>query len=317
MNNTADPATAMLRGIKMAHLRLMAELRATGHLTLAAERLGLAQPAASRLLAQIEDLVGHPLRERQGRTLRLTSAGEALARRAERVLLELADAARDMADAAGGTAGHVRVGSVTGPALSHLLPVLRQMRADLPAVTVEVVIATSDMLTDQVQAGRLDFALGRVPPAAQAQMTQHILGREPISFVVRRGHALLSHPQPGLADLLAHDWIMPEDDKLLAQTVLRWLADGGHPPPHRWVATSSFLFTLGLLQDSDAVAPLATAVVDSFSRGGGLPFARLPLAEAVEVEAFGLFHLRGARLPPAAERVARLILDRVGQPGRP
>lgn len=312
-----DSTLPILRGIKMGHLRLMAELRATGHLTLAAERLGLAQPAASRLLAQIEDLVGHPLREKRGRSLRLTSAGEALARRAERILLELTDAARDMAEAAEGEAGHVRVGSVTGPALSHLLPVLRAMRASFPAITVEVVIATSDILTDQVQAGKLDFALGRVPPADQGQLTQRILGREPISFVVRHGHKLLAQPKVTLTDLLAHDWIMPEDDKLLAQTVLRWLANQGHPPPNRWVATSSFLFTLALLKDSDAVAPLASAVVDSFTQGAAMPIARLPLVAEIEVEAYGLFHLRGARLPPAAERVARMILERVDQAGRP
>ncbi|MCU0817381.1 MAG: LysR family transcriptional regulator [Cypionkella sp.] len=280
-----DSTLPILRGIKMGHLRLMAELRATGHLTLAAERLGLAQPAASRLLAQIEDLVGHPLREKRGRSLRLTSAGEALARRAERILLELTDAARDMAEAAEGEAGHVRVGSVTGPALSHLLPVLRAMRASFPAITVEVVIATSDILTDQVQAGKLDFALGRVPPADQGQLTQRILGREPISFVVRHGHKLLAQPKVTLTDLLAHDWIMPEDDKLL--------------------------------KDSDAVAPLASAVVDSFTQGAAMPIARLPLVAEIEVEAYGLFHLRGARLPPAAERVARMILERVDQAGRP
>lgn len=303
MNWRSDPDLANLRLLKMPHLRLLAEVLATGRLGLAAERCGLAQPAASRMMGEIEGVIGHKIHERDGRGLRLTPAGAALARRAQRIQLELMDAARDMAAAEAGSVGHVRVGSVTGPSLSHVMPVLRQLRQSDLGITVEVVVATSDALCEQVLSGRLDFALGRVPASLRDQMTVQGIGNEPLGLVVRRGHPLLLQPRITMDDLLRQDWLMSDEETLLAKTVLRWLANAGHPPPRRWVATSSFLFTLAMLRDTDAIAPLARPVVESFANDVSMPYVEIPFVTDLVVEAYGSFHRRDAILPPAAARV--------------
>jgi DNA-binding transcriptional LysR family regulator len=243
----------------------------------------------------------------------LTPAGEALARRAERVVLELMDASRDVSEAAEGATGSIRAGSVTGPALSHLLPAVRLMRQRFPEVSVEVVVATSDALCEQVLGGRLDFALGRVPAALHTQFETRIIGEEPLGLLVRRGHPLLRKKEISIADLLALDWVMSEDETLLARTVNRWLSNSGNRPPRRWVSTSSFLFTLALLKESDAVAPLARPVIHNFTAGRGMPFVPVPFEMGLAVEAYGLFRRTGSVLPPASERLARLILP--GPPG--
>jgi DNA-binding transcriptional LysR family regulator len=304
-----DQAQRLLRGLKLSQLRLVAEIRATGNLTAAAERLGMTQPAASRMLARIEDVIGHPIHERVGRSITLTAAGEALARRAERVVLELVDASRDVSEAAEGASGSIRVGAVTGPALSHLLPALRRMRDRFPEVSVEVVVATSDVLCEQVLGGRLDFALGRVPAALQSHFETRIIGVEPLGLLVRRGHPLLRRRDIAIGDLLALDWVMSDDETLLARTVNRWLANTGNRPPRRWVSTSSFLFTLALLQESDAVAPLAQPVIRNFTARRGMPFVQVPFEMDVAVEAYGLFRRTGSVLPPASRRLAEMMLE--------
>lgn len=309
MKGFDENAQRILRGLKLSHLRLVAELKTTGNLTAAAERLGMTQPAASRMLARIEELMGHPVHERVGRAMCLTPAGEALARRAERVVLELLDASRDVSEAAEGATGSIRVGAVTGPALSRVLPAVRLMRQRFPEVSVEVVVATSDVLCEHVLGGRLDFALGRVPAALRAQFGIEIIGEEPLGLVVRRGHPLLRKRDISIADLLALDWVMSEDETLLARTVNRWLATTGHGPPRRSVSTSSFLFTLALLKESDAVAPLARPVIDTFLAGRGMPFVPVPFEMRAAVDAYGLFRRNGSVLPPASERLARMILD--------
>lgn len=306
MNETVPPVS--LRGLKLSHLRLMAELRSLGRLGLAAEQIGMAQPAASRMLAEVEEIVGHPVHERDGRSLRLTAVGMALARRAERIQLELKDATREISEAIAGTEGHLRVGSVTGPALSQILPVLRRLREESPGVSVEVVVATSDLLCDQILTGRLDFALGRVPSKLQDQFTLSPLGEEPLALVVRRGHPLLKMPRVTLSDTLAYDWVMADDETLLSQTVLRWLANAGYPRPHRQFSTSSFLFTLAMLKDTDSVAPLAQPVVDSFTDGASMPFVQVPIDLNLSVEAYGLIRRADTRLTPVADRVAAMII---------
>ena len=60
------------RGLKLSHLRLLSALAETGQLGLAADRMAIAQPAASRLLAEVERITGQPVQLRTGRGITLT-----------------------------------------------------------------------------------------------------------------------------------------------------------------------------------------------------------------------------------------------------
>jgi DNA-binding transcriptional LysR family regulator len=303
-----NAATLMtqLRRLKPVQLRLLAHLGEAGALGEAASKIGIAQPAASRLLAEMEAALGLSLHERQGRGLRLTHVGEALARRAARIEMELFDAAQEVAEAATGRAGVVRVGAVTGPALSLILPTLTAMQKSLPDFRVEVTVATSINLCDMLRDGRLDFALARVP-AGESQLKATVMASEPLSLVVRRGHPLLVRPEITVADLLQYDWVMGDDETLLTQTVMSRLAEIGMPVPNRRISTSSFLFTLALLNQTDAIAPLATPVVDSLSGNPSVPFISLPIDLGLTVAPFSLVTRVGSQLTPSAQR----LVDRI------
>lgn len=307
MSISPSTLALQLRRLKPVQLRLLAALAETGGLGLAAARIGVAQPAASRLLAETEDLLGLSLHERQGRGLHLTEVGLSLARRAARIELELADAAREMTEAATGRAGVVRVGSVTGPALSLVMPVLIALQNDLPDFRSEVTVSTSVTLCELLREGRLDFALAR-PDPGEAQLHARVLAVEPLSLVVRRGHPLLVRPILSLDDLLTFDWVMGDDETLLTQTVIARLTELGLPQPKRRISTSSFLFTLALLNQTDAIAPLATPVVDSFAGNPSVPFVSLPIDLGLSVAPFSLVTRAGAQLTPSAQRLADAVL---------
>lgn len=307
MSISPSTLAQQLRRLKPVQLRLLAELAGTGGLGLAAARIGVAQPAASRLLAETEGLLGLSLHEREGRGLRLTEVGLSLARRAARIELELADAAREMTEAATGRAGVVRVGSVTGPALSLVMPVLIALQTALPDFRSEVTVATSLSLCGLLREGRLDFALAR-PDPGETQLQARMLAVEPLSLVVRRGHPLLVRPILSLHDLLTYDWVMGDDETLLTQTVIARLTELGLPLPKRRISTSSFLFTLALLNQTDAIAPLATPVVNSFAGNPSVPFVSLPIDLGLAVAPFSLVTRAGARLTPSAQRLADAVL---------
>jgi DNA-binding transcriptional LysR family regulator len=297
-----------LRGLKLSHLRLLAAVLETGQIGQAADSLGITQPAASRLLAEVERITGRPVHRRTGRGLTLTEVGLALARRARRVQMELRDAARDLAEIGAGSAGHVRIGAVTGPALDRVLPALRAARLTLPQVTAEVVVATSDILGQQLLSGRIDFAIARRPEGVDRSLLDETrIATEPVSLIVRRGHPL-DRPTVAPVDLMAFDWVMPGRESILTRTVLERLAGLNLPEPPQRLSTASFLLTLALLQQSNAVAPLASAVVDTFTQGHDAPYRKLPVDLGIEVEPFGLLIRAGGALPPVAERLAALIL---------
>jgi DNA-binding transcriptional LysR family regulator len=310
MSLSAGSLSLALRRLKPVQLRLLAELDQTGALGLAAVRIGIAQPAASRLLSEMEALLGLSLHERQGRGLQLTEVGRALARRAARIEIELSDASRELIEAATGRAGVVRVGAVTGPALSLVMPTLIALQQAFPDFRAEVTVATSVSLCDLLREGRLDFALAR-PSLGETQLEALTMAGEPVSLVVRRGHPLLSLEKPAVSDLLRYDWVMGDDETLLTQTVMARLAHLGSPFPVRRILTSSFLFTLALLNQTDAIAPLATPVVDSFSGNPSVPFVSLPIDLGLTVAPFSLVTRAGSQLTPSAQRLVDGILARL------
>ena len=101
MSKPAKPEALLQRGLKLSHLRLMAALGEAGKLGLAAHRLGITQPAASRLLAEVEQIAQAPMHARTGRGIALSDLGQVLARRAQRVMMEMRDAEREMAELLG------------------------------------------------------------------------------------------------------------------------------------------------------------------------------------------------------------------------
>ena len=297
------------RGLKLVHLRLLAALGETRQIGLAASRVGVSQPAASRLLAEVEQIVGGPVHLRTGRGITLTAMGEAMAIRAQRVQMELRDAARDMAEIAAGGAGHVRIGAVTGPALDRVLPALRTVRLAQPQVTVEVIVATSDILCQQLLSGRIDFAIGRLPEGPERNLLGIVpIAAEPVSLVVRRGHPLDRGRPFEAIDLLTYDWIMPGPESVLCRAVLARLSEHRMPHPPQRLATASFLLTLALLQQSNAIAPLARAVADTFATAPDAAFIKLPIDLGIEVPPFGLLTRTNMVLTPVAQRLAELIL---------
>jgi DNA-binding transcriptional LysR family regulator len=308
MPNAATADLLLRRGLKFSHIRLIAHLAESGHIGQTAAHLGTTQPAASRLLSEIERIVGAPVHERTGRGMALTPLGRALAQRARRIQQELGDAARELAEITAGTAGHVRIGAVTAPALDLVLPALRTARMATPEITAEVTVAPSDVLIDQLAAGHLDFALCRLPAGTEARLFDiRYIGEEPVVLVVRRGHALLSAEALAPADLLDYDWLMPGRESPLWIAVHSRLAELGLPQPTQRLSTASFLLTLALIQQSNAIAPLARAVGDRFASAPDAPFGLVPIDLGITVPPYGLVTRAGSRMTPAAERLAALM----------
>ncbi|MES2145948.1 MAG: LysR family transcriptional regulator [Pseudomonadota bacterium] len=314
MSNLDRPDALIHRGLKLAHLRLMAALLQSGQIGLAAATIGIAQPAASRLLAEAERIVGAPVHMRVGRGIALTPVGAVLARRAQRLLIELQDAGREMAELSQGQIGQVAIGAVTAPALDLVLPALRSARLSSPGISAEVTVAPSDILCAQLLAGRLDFAIARIPADLDpAQFTGRVIAPEPVLLVVRKGHRLASAPIVSPAELLEYDWVMPGGSSPLGLAVLARLDRLGLPMPARRLSTASFLLTLALLKQSNSVAPLAEAVARQFAEGPNAPFAIVNCDLGIEVAPYSLLTRAGSTLTPAATTLVNLMLQAVGQ----
>src|SRR4030095_1669227 len=105
VGEAGDSRILLRGGLKLAHMRMIVALDDHAKVSAAAHVLNISQPAASRMIAEIEDILGTGLGERLPRGIALTPAGKVLARRARTVLLEMREADREIADLKSGKGG--------------------------------------------------------------------------------------------------------------------------------------------------------------------------------------------------------------------
>lgn len=302
------------RGLKLTHLRLLAALEQTGQISAAAARLAISQPAASRLLAEAERIGGAVLHKRHARGIEFTEAGLYFATLARRLLGDLNAAARDMEELEAGRRGFVSIGAVTGAALEHVLPVLRQLRVTNPKINANVVVDTSDKLAPLMLADQLDFYIGRIPAGNEhAAFLADPIGPEPVSLIVRADHPLTRRSRPTLLECVEFDWVLQPLGGLMRQTVESYLIERRIPSPSRVISTSSTLMTLALISQSNAVAPIARAAALFFGGEDGLAarIVHLPVAEDLVVTPYSLLRPAHRALSPTSRIVYQQISARL------
>jgi DNA-binding transcriptional LysR family regulator len=154
--------------MELYQLRTFAAVADEGHLTRAAERLHLSQPAVSAHIKALEDDLGVALFDRSSSGMSLTRAGRKLIEHAERVLAaagELRYAARAFQ---GEISGHVRLGTVSDPEFLRLGEFLGRLVEQHPGLEIELRQEVSGAALEAVRTGELDasFYFGEVTDAA-------------------------------------------------------------------------------------------------------------------------------------------------------
>ncbi|MGL4312323.1 MAG: LysR family transcriptional regulator [Paracoccaceae bacterium] len=295
--------------LRLTHFRLIAALSETRNLGKAAEMLGISQPAASRLLAEAETTVGASICTRLPRGVEMTRLGQMLARRAGNLLLELRDTAREIAELRNGSAGTASVGAVTGGAIGFLVPAIQQLMAVSPHADVTVDVSPSDVLVRDLLAGRLDFALARVPAVSESSDIVVEPGLpEAVVLMVRRDHPLSAAPMLDLADLRHHHWIMQSPGTPIRNAVDAAFRDRGIEQPRTVTNSTSLLVTIAMVSSSTAIAPVAREVLDLLSGSAvAARFTDLPLPEPITITPYHLLTARHRTLSPLADRLRLLV----------
>ena len=295
------PAERLLRTrLKLRHLNLLVALDDHRKLHRAAVELGLSQPAASKMLGEIETIVGVPLFERLPRGIEPTWYGEALIRRTRTMLSELAQAGEEIAALKAGEGGTVAIGTVMAPAVDAVLEALKTVRARMSRLQVHVDIETSDVLAERLLASRLDFAVARIPAGINPEPFEYRECRaEECCLMVRSDHPLAGKTMVTPADLYDREWVLQPRGSLLRRSLEAILRRHGVPPPDRVLNTGSILMTMVMAAKTDAIAPLAIPVADLFLTSGN--FKILKFSEPITVEPFGLVRVKDRPLSPSAQ----------------
>ena len=178
--------------MELTALRQFVVIAEMGHLTRAAERLGVTQPALSAMVKKLEQEAGAPLLDRTGRGVALTAAGRVFLEHAEASVRRADEAIASVRELVGLDAGSIRVGG-GATAVAHLLPsVVSEVRREHPALRFYVREAGSRAVAEAVISGELDLGIVTTPVAgvgAGELMTVASI-RDELRLIVPPGHRL-------------------------------------------------------------------------------------------------------------------------------
>lgn len=300
------------------HFRLIRVIAETGQLSLAAAAMAVSQPAASRMLAEVERLIGTPAFIRTPKGMEPTAVGEALARRGQYLLEEIREASREIEAIKRGFSGTVRVGAVTGGAVGFVVPAIQALKAEAHTTDIHVDVTASGPLVADLMAGHLDFVLARVPAGVDARQFSIVGSRdEEVDLLVHQRHPLAYASNLKMADVVHFPWVIQDAGTPMRQAVENVFISQGAPIPSNIVNTSSLLVMIAMMASSNAIAPMSREVSDLLCRqttGSGL--TRLDVRGEIMVVPYHLIMLKGKRLTPVAARLRDLVIAEFHAPAK-
>jgi len=295
-----------IASLKTRQLMLLLHLDEQRSVLRAAEAANMTQPAASKLLSEMENLLGVALFERHARGVEPTAYGELLIRRARSALSELARARDEISALRSGRLGSAAIGTVVNPGTNLVPMAINAVKRDYPDVQIRIEMDYSRPLVSKLLDGQLDIVVGRImDPEVAGDLLFEPLADEPHSVIVRAGHPLTRRRRITHADLVAYGWIVPPAASVLRTRLDAAFLEHGLQPPQNIVETSSLPVITNLLRESDLLTALPIEAVAAYVQSRQL--AALPIALGVRMQEFGIIRRRDQQLTPAAERVFQAL----------
>ena len=288
--------------LKLRHLQLLVALDQFRHLGRAAEFLSLSQPAVSKSLAEIERMFGLDLFVRSPRGTEPTAYGDTVVRFARSVLADYARTRDEIDAVASGAAGRTAVGAMVVATPGLLLRAVALLKARSAQTTVLIEEGDLTRLLPRLRVGELDLFVGRLEPGyAAPDLETEPLYAEGMCIIARPGHPLAGRARPSWARLAEQPWVMPPPWASSRLKLHQMFYKHRVAPPSNVVETASFLVTLSVVRQHDAIGFVATSVARHLSAEGLAE--TLHVKVPIELPPVGLITLRQRRRSPATEQL--------------
>ncbi len=301
--STALPTAQLLNRLRMRQVALLLAIGELRTLRAAAAQLGMTQPAATKMLHELEHTLGRPLFKRVGRGLELTEAGRLVLGYFKGLQGHFDALTRELGELADGGAGKLCIGSIMAASPAVLSKALIRLKALYPRLTIDITVDTSDRLTEGLRRGDLDLVIGRVPDERLDDLHFEPIAKEALSLVVSPSHPLAKLVRVAWADLMKFQWVLQPRVSPMRELLEQEFRSQGSRPPPGLIETSSILTTTNLLTHSDMIAVIPTEVAERYEQHGLLACLRYQLRQQLSV--YGVVTSKARPFsPPAAQLIA-------------
>ncbi len=299
--------------LRTRHLMLLIGIGEEGNIHRAAQMMNMSQPAASRLLSDLEDIIGAELFDRLPRGVRANWYGEAMIRHARMALASLSDAASEIDLLKAGQTGQVNVGAIAGPAIEFVPRAIAQVVRHNPMIRVQLQVQTSDHLLDALQDGKLDMMVGRLLDRHDKSSYEYArLAEESVCAAVRLDHPLLQRHDLDLRELADLPWIVPPVGSDLRNRFDLMFREAGLACPAQIIEAVSTMAITRLVEETDHLAVLAQDVAEYCAARKLIAIA--PVQLACHMDPYGIVTRKGRLLSPSASMVYQAFASAAKEP---
>ncbi len=272
------------------------------HITRAAETLSISQPALSRSIARLEEELGVPLFERQGRTIRLNHYGELFLKRVDRIMKEFQEGKQEIQDLLDPGYGEVSVGFM--PTLgTYLIPnLISSFQVDYPNVNFRFKQNANDSLLAQLESGEIDFCLvSSIEDNPQVQWIQ--LWSEELFIIVPSHHRLAHCESVTLQEIADEPFVLLEKGNGLRGITDQLFHEAGISPKVTFEGAEVHTIV------AFVAAGLGVTLIPDFKGIDWDKISRIRVHSPNCQRVIGLAWLEGRYLSPSAKRFQQFIIN--------
>lgn len=283
-------------------LRSFLKVAQTRSFTQAAQQLYLTQPALSLQIKALEEELGQPLFERQGRQVLLTPAGRLLYEHAEQVLRLAQQARQEIQAAQGLRSGSLKLGVSESLCLYVLPPVIEFFHEKFPGIELQFVNRHSTEIGGLVVAGEVDFGLVTLPLLDPRLEAETLFWREDVA-ICPPASPLLAEADVTLAALANYPLLLLEQSSSSRVLLDQLLAKMGVMPA-RILELGSLEVIKRFVALDLGVSVVPGYAVEAEVKAGSLRAVRLNWLPARSV---GVVRRRKSFLSPAGQMFLQLL----------
>lgn len=276
------------------------------HMTRAAGSLSLSQPALSRSIARLEEELGVPLFDRQGRTIILNRYGQLFLKRVNRILKEFDSGRQELHDLVHPEHGEVALGFLHTLGTNLIPDLIGAFRDQFPMISFQLIQNHSYWLLENLNAGKLDICLVADPSETKRPLQWLPLWSEEVFVTLPLGHPLAGAESIRLDELADEPFIFMKKGYALRDTTDRLFQQIGISPKITFegeeIATVAGLVAAGLGVSLLPGAGLDKSKIIQIS-------VRRPKCQRV----LGMGLIEGRYMSPAALRFKQFVLDHFGR----
>lgn len=269
MNARDDVLAGLLNRMRMRQTALLLAIETTGTLGAAAKQLGMTQPAATKMLHELENTLGSTLVDRVGRKIQINEAGRKACLSFRGMQGTLKQLQHDLAQLREGSTGHLAIGSIMAASPTYLSGSLALLKQEHPGLNVRIEVGTHEQLMQQLDDGDLDMVIGQLPANPDLYRFRP-LSHEPLSMVCATDHPLAKSRKLGFPQIGRQSWVLQPEGTPLRELIAQEFALHHTTLPAGALVTSSTMITMHIVARTRTIAVLPTPVAQIFKEHGML-----------------------------------------------